>query len=69
MSQKEKTFNKLEYDNKFIKENYIQFAFRLRKSSDAEAIEKIKSVPNKSDYLRQLILKDIAEEKSNIKGS
>lgn len=69
MSQKEKTFNKLEYDNKFIKENYIQFAFRLRKSSDEEAIEKIKSVPNKSDYLRQLILKDIAEEKSNIKGS
>lgn len=61
MSQKEKTFNKLEYDNKFIKENYIQFAFRLRKSSDAEAIEKIKSVPNKSDYLRQLILKDDAD--------
>lgn len=69
MPKNEKSFNKIEYDNKFIKENYIQFAFRLRKSADAEAIKKIKSVPNKSDYIRQLILNDIAEEKANNKGS
>ena len=31
--------------------------------SDAEVIAKIMSVPNKTDYIRQLVLADIANER------
>ena len=31
--------------------------------SDADVIEKLESVPNKVDYIRQLIRQDIAESK------
>lgn len=63
--KKEKSFNKLEYNNKFIKENYIQLPVKLRKTSDSDIIEKLNSVPNKADYLRKLIRDDIAKTKQN----
>lgn len=62
---KEKSFNKLEYDKKFHKENYIQIHARFRKTSDSDIIEKLNSVPNKADYLRKLIRDDIAKTKQN----
>lgn len=63
--KKEKSFNKLEYDKKFHKENYIQIHVRFRKTSDSDVIEKLNSVPNKADYIRQLVLDDIAKTKQN----
>ena len=63
--KKEKSFNKLEYDNEFIKENYIQVHARFRKTSDSDVIEKLNSVSNKADYLRKLIRDDIAKTKQN----
>lgn len=63
--QKEKPFNKLEYDNKFHKENYKRYSIMFRTGSGDSVIEKLNSVPNKIDYIRQLILDDIAKTKQN----
>lgn len=37
----------------------------FRTGSDDSVIEKLNSVPNKIDYIRQLILDDIAKTKQN----
>lgn len=63
--KKEKSFNKLEYDNKFHKENYVRLCVSFRKTSDSDVIEKLNSIPNKADYIRQLVLDDIAKTKQN----
>lgn len=63
--KKEKSFNKLEYDNKFHKENYKRYSIMFRIGSDDSVIEKLNSVPNKIDYIRQLVLDDIAKIKQN----
>lgn len=63
--KKEKSFNKLKYDNKFHRENYARLSVRFRKTSDSDVIEKLNSVPNKADYIRQLVLDDIAKTKQN----
>lgn len=49
----------------FIKKYYIQIHVRFRKTSDSDVIEKLNSVPNKADYIRQLVLDDIAKTKQN----
>ncbi len=38
------------------------FVTRFSKASDKLIIEKLESVENKTDYIRQLILKDIEKE-------
>ena len=48
---------------KYNKENTVQFAFRLFIEKDAEVIKWLKEQPNKADYLRQLIAKDMEERK------
>ena len=40
-----------------------QYVFRFRNEADADVIKKLKSVPLKTQYVRQLILKDIDGEK------
>lgn len=39
-----------------------QYVFRFRNDADANIIKKLKSVPLKTQYVRQLILKDIDGE-------
>ena len=39
-----------------------QYVFRFRNGADAAIIQKLKSVPLKTQYIRQLILKDIDGE-------
>lgn len=46
---------------KYKKEKATAFTFRYYNSTDVEVIAKLKSVSNKCDYVRQLILKDIKE--------
>lgn len=65
MSGEKKKFNKAEYDKEFHKENYKMFVTRFSKFSDKSIIEKLESVENKTDYIRQLILKDIEETKQS----
>lgn len=42
------------------KENTINLHIRFFSKGDADVIEKLGSVPNKADYIRQLIREDIA---------
>lgn len=37
----------------------VQYVFRLRMDGDSDVIDKLKSVPNKTDYLRKLVRQDI----------
>ena len=39
------------------------FKLQFRKEKDADVIEKLNSVPAKTDYVRNLIRKDIKSEK------
>ncbi len=57
-------FDKNSYDQQFHKENYTRVAISFR-NSETEILEKFASVPNKVDYIRQLILADIEKEKAN----
>lgn len=46
---------KAKYDRKTV-----QYVFRFRMGADADIIERLKSVPAKTDYLRRLIREDVA---------
>ena len=45
--------------NEWNRENKVAICLRYHKVYDKELIEKLNSVPNKNDYIRQLILKDM----------
>lgn len=49
--------------NRWKKEHQKTVLLGFNKDTDKEIIEMLDSVPNKTDYVRQLILLDIAEEK------
>lgn len=57
--EKEKKFNKADYDLKYERENCLRFGVKFNNKTDAEVVNKLKSVPNKTDYIRQLVLNDI----------
>lgn len=38
----------------------VQYVFRLRMDGDSDVIDKLKSVPNKTEYLRMLVREDVA---------
>jgi len=61
---KKESINRSAYKNEYQRKTATKFNFIFRNDKDTEVIEKIKSVPNKSDYIRQLVLRDIAEEKN-----
>lgn len=42
-----------------------QFHVTLKKKEDEKIVEKFESVPNKTDYIRQLVLADIEKNKQN----
>lgn len=46
---------KAKYDRKTV-----QYVFRLRMGADADIIERLRTVPAKTDYLRKLIREDMA---------
>lgn len=37
----------------------VQVIFRLRKDADADVIAMLQSVPNKTEYIRQLVRRDV----------
>lgn len=45
--------------DKWQKENVKRYTLAFMVKSDAAIIEKLSSVPNRTDYIRQLILKDL----------
>lgn len=64
MSEEKRT-NRTVYKNDYQKKTATKFSIIFRNEKDSEVIEKMKSVPNKSDYIRQLILADIQKTKEN----
>ena len=52
----------LRSDRRYKKKATVMFSFRFHKENDNSGIEKLRSVPNKNDYIRQLILSDIGKE-------
>lgn len=57
--QKTQTF----YSNRWKKGHQRSVLLAFNKDTDIEVLNMLDSVPNKTDYVRQLILLDIAEEK------
>lgn len=57
--KKDKNKAKVEYYRRTTKQFKVQF----RNEADSDIIEKMNSVPSKTDYLRKLIKKDIEESK------
>lgn len=49
--------------NRWKKEHQKTVLLGFNRDTDREVIEMLDSVPNKTDYIRQLVLLDIAEEK------
>lgn len=52
-----------EYNTKFIKENYRRFEIKLKLEEEADIIAYLEGVANRNEYIKNLILKDIEENK------
>lgn len=50
-----------ESKTKWDKENTVVVTMKLNKNKDADIIEKLRSVPNRQGYIKQLIRGDIAK--------
>lgn len=53
---------KYEPQERYDKENTVQFRLKLNKKTDADVIEKLQSVDNKQGYIKDLIRADISDE-------
>lgn len=54
---------RIAYHTEWDKKNTIQFKMKLVRTTDADVIEKLQSVPNRQGYLKALIREDIKREK------
>lgn len=59
MEKRKKTAAEKAWQSAYDKEHFRDFTLRLKKNSDADLIEKLDSVPNKSQYLRGLVRADV----------
>lgn len=50
-------------NNKYAKKNVSQVCLKYVTKNNQEILDKLNSVPNKADYVRQLILADLEREK------
>lgn len=50
-------------NNKYAKNNVSQVCLKYVTKNNQEILDKLNSVPNKADYVRQLILQDLEREK------
>ncbi len=56
---KETIQKNIKRSNEWNKKNLKSVTIQLNKVSDSDVIEKLNSVPNRTDYIRQLIRKDL----------
>lgn len=57
------TENAKKRNERWNKANLVTVTVRYHHVNDADVIEKVNSVPNKADYIRQLIRADIKRQK------
>lgn len=58
MPSEEYEKRKREYIKRYQKKNYVNISFKVRIDEDHDIIEKLDSVPNKSEYIKDLIRKN-----------
>ncbi len=49
---------------KWNQENLKQFAIAFNKKNDSDVIKRLEEVPNRADYIRQLVRSDIEKNKT-----
>ena len=64
MPDREKT-NRTTYKNNYRSKTATRIELIFRNDGDSDIIKKIKSTPNKTDYIRQLVLADIKKSQQN----
>lgn len=55
MEEEKKANKKIDYINRWDKENRVPVSIRLRKREDADLIEVFRSIPNKAEWLRSCL--------------
>lgn len=56
---------KKEYRNEWAKKNVKQVSFKFNKKTDAEIIEFLSKLDNRTDFLRKIVKKEIKKAKQN----
>lgn len=51
------------YLDYYQKDNYQTYCIRFNLNNDKEIIKKLETIPNKTEYIRKLINKDLASKK------
>ena len=62
IAKDKEAFDKSVYDRQYAKDNLIQIRIALNKNYDADIIDKLHSVDNKTGYIKALIRKDITQD-------
>lgn len=63
MPESAKKFDKNKYDLEYKKNKLKQFTFTLNKEYDADIIEFLDILPNKTQFVKELIRKEIKKRK------
>lgn len=58
MPSEEYEKRKREYIKRYQRKTYVNISFKVRIDEDHDIIEKLNSVPNKSEYIKDLIRKN-----------
>lgn len=64
MPEEAKKFDKKKYNLEYKNANLKQFTFSLNKEYDADIIEFLGILPNKTQFVKELIRKEIKKRKS-----
>lgn len=56
------------YMRDYMRQHYKHVSLMLRMGEDDDVIERLSTVPVKSDYLKELVRNDIRKEQQNIRG-
>ncbi len=51
-----------EAKRKWMKENTLKLGLKFNLNTDADIVEKLRTVPNRNGYIKQLIRDDIAKQ-------
>jgi hypothetical protein len=55
--------NKIKRNAEYNKNNTVRLEIKINRNTEAEILEHLEQIPNKSGYIKQLIIEDIAKKK------
>ena len=62
IGSKKEAFDKAGYDRKYAKDNLVQIRLSLNKKHDADIIQRLHTVKNRTGYIKALIRKDLVQD-------